>query len=210
MYRQFKQQSAFTLIEVIIASMVLVIFFIGIYSIYSGVTKSVRRAQWSLSAQQMARTGLGFLREEMQRASDRVDISGMGKVIYTPKPMTLTVGDPVPDGTVAQWAICVPFTNGTSPRPGAEITCQVQLQGRKLVYTRTGGLTDDPDINGKVLVENVEAMTTSKVALDTTGSLIATGSLVTMKIKLQHPIRPEFQDTRVIEETAAKVEVQVN
>ncbi|HNV71496.1 MAG TPA: prepilin-type N-terminal cleavage/methylation domain-containing protein [Candidatus Ozemobacteraceae bacterium] len=200
----------FTLMEIIIASIVMVGFFVGVYKVYSAVMKSAKKTNWSLSAQQWARNGLTLIREEMQRASDKIEFDGIGKSTITPMPFKINATSPVPDGgKIAEWYICIPFKNVEGTEPGAVLKSTLTLQGGKVTYERkkeSGDNSHDPDIT-RVIMENVGSFSIDIEPLDVDFS--EKGKLVKLGVELKHPSTTEFPDTRVIEETAAKVEVEV-
>ncbi len=197
-----------TLVEVLIAAGVLVLFTTGVFMIYRGVTSSVRQTSWGLSAQQAARSGLAFLREEMQRASyrsectvNRVKTDENGYFFHI---ASGSVSAGPGTSALGRWAICAPFTaNGA----GFVFRSRLTLESGTVVYSRIreepaslppGGETSIPE---KVLFRDVVSMWFS-----TSASGVASGSLVQIQLELADPKNPS---SRIIEKTAANVDVGV-
>ncbi|HEY9070082.1 MAG TPA: prepilin-type N-terminal cleavage/methylation domain-containing protein [Candidatus Ozemobacteraceae bacterium] len=199
----------FTLLEILIAASVLTIFLTGVYRVYRGVARSFQQTSWSLAMQTEARNGLTFLREEMQRASYKTTISIASVVIEDSKMMKIRSGTTQSDAVLAEWYIGIPFRTDT-PSTGACFKSSVAFSGGKLVYTKTldsGTNTGEPLFNGKVLMQNLASVT---LALEPFDIDDASGTkLVNIIVELRHPMREQYPNTKVIERTAAKVDVKV-
>lgn len=202
----------FTLLEVLIAASVLSVFLTGVYYVYKGVTRSFRQTNWSLAMQTHARNGLTFLREEMQRASYKTTINIGSVIVQETKNMKIRAGTTDSDGVIAEWYIGIPFRTDV-PSSGACFKSSVEFSGGKLIYKKSLD-PDSPPNNpgetlfaGKVLMENLHSVFLDASAFDVDS---ATGSqLISISVELRHPETTQFPNTKVIEQTAAKVDVKV-
>jgi prepilin-type N-terminal cleavage/methylation domain-containing protein len=204
----------FTLIEVLIAAAVLTIFFSALYQIFRGISNSFKRSNWSMTAQNYARNGLNFIREEMQRASYRTVVS-MNNVDITEANHTFKLASGFPrttDGVLAQWRIGIPFeSSGGATTAGAVMESQLRLQGGRLIYNRTrieGTLPpNDVEFSNKVVMENVSSVNISFENFDPDSNI--PGKYILIEVELRHPDQTSFANTKVQSRTAAKVEVTV-
>jgi len=197
------------MLEILIGASVLAIFLTGVYQVYRGVTRSFRQTNWSLTMQTHARNGLTFLREEMQRASYKTTINIGSVVVEDDKTMKVREGQTTTDQVLAEWYIGIPFRTDIS-NSGACFKSSVAFSGGKLVYTKTldsGTNPGETEFSGRVLMENLHSVDISVSAFDVDS---ATGSqLVTIAVELRHPEKTQFPNTKVVESTAAKVDVKV-
>ncbi len=198
-----------TLVEILIAAMVISMTFSAVYFVYRGVTKSFTATNWSLTMQTHARNGLTFLREEMQRASYKTTIKISEVQVEEDKQMKVKEGTTQGDAVLAEWFIGIPFRTDV-PSSGACFKSSVELSGGKLLYKKvleSGTNPGEPVFNGRVLMENVSSASIAVSAFDVDA---ATGSqLVTVAVELHHPDKDHFPNTKVIEQTGAKVDVKV-
>ncbi|RCK81432.1 MAG: hypothetical protein OZSIB_2301 [Candidatus Ozemobacter sibiricus] len=197
----------FTVVEVVVAAIVLVVFAGGAWLIYRGVAGAVRQSSWSMTAQQTARQGLAFLREEMARATYRSEVTvNSVETQENDYQMELVRGRTTagPGVTVlARWAICAPFTD----KGGYVFRSSLVLNGSRLLYSRTqveprtGSVPNEPAIADKLLMEDVAAITLTP----STTPGVASATLLQIEVELADPRHPAV---RVTERTAANVEVR--
>ncbi len=203
-----RPRAGFTTVEVVVAAIVLVVFSGGAWLIYRGVAGAVRQSSWSMTAQQTARQGLTFLREEMARATYRSEVTvNSVETQEDAYQMEVARGETKagPGTTVlARWAICAPFTD----KMGYVFRSSLTLSGTRLIYDRaqaeptTGTVPNEPPIVDKVLMEDVAAVTLTPSV--TPG--VASATLLQIVVELADPRNPA---ARVTERTAANVEVRL-
>ncbi len=205
-------KNGFTVLEILIGATVLAIFLGSVYQVYRGVTRSFRQSNWSLTMQTHARNGLTFLREEMQRASYKTIIKIGSVDVKDDMTMKVQEGQTTSDQVLAEWYIGIPFQDAI-PNSGACFKSSVELSGGKLIYKKAldpdspPNTLGEPLYTGRVLMENVHSIDLSVSAFNVDS---ATGSqLITIAVELRHPETAQFPNTKVIESTAAKVDVKV-
>ncbi len=205
-------KSGFTVLEILIGATVLAIFLGGVYQVYRGVTRSFRQSNWSLTMQTHARNGLTFLREEMQRASYKTTINIGSVIVEDDKTMKVREGQTTSDKVLAEWYIGIPIRTDI-PNSGACFKSSVEFSGGKLIYKKAldpgspPNTLGEPLYTGKVLMENVHSIDLSVSAFDVDAATAS--QLVTIAVELRHPEKTQFPNTKVIESTAAKVDVKV-
>lgn len=208
-----KSRPGFTLVEILVAAFVLSIFMTAVYKVYRGVTTSFQQASWAMSAQIEARNGLNFLREELQRASPETTI-GIGSVVITAgtDQMTVNRGTYTTNGELAKWFIGIPSKNaGGVNEPGCLFESTIKFQGGKVFYKKAvaGGTKPAGEAvwNDKVIMSNVASISISTTEFEPGQPTL--GTLVGLAVEMRHPDAVRFPHTKIIEHTAAKVEVEV-
>lgn len=208
------KKKGFTLIEILIASAVLSIFTFTGYKVFIAMSRSFRKGSWSLATQNKLRNGLNLLREEMQKATCRTDVSIDGTALTELGfEFHLTASDEITnDASIATWFICMPFVSGDADSPGAIIQCELKLAGKELLYSKALIEGSDPLNNERTLlnypiVKNVAKITVS--ADDFDPDAVATGSLVAFEITVEHPDRVNQAEAHVVDRTGAKVNLEV-
>ena len=214
----FRRKNAFTLIEILVASVVLATFMTVSYKLYSGVSLSFQKGSWSLNAQNKLRNALTFIREEMQKASFPTKIT-MSGVLGTDAGFELKYKDGTTKPTatavtLATWHICLPVVTYDKTSDGADYQCELKLKGGNLVYSKKltpGGGTDSKHIehgySNYVFLRNVSKVEMSSKPFDI--DKISPGKVVVIKITVRHPDHINFPYTHVVSETGAKVELTV-
>lgn len=207
-----KRQKAFTLIEILIASSILSMFMFTSYKLYFGVSKSFQKGSWSLNAQNKVRNALTFIREEMQKASFKTQVTMTGVVgDETANPFELNSASELTSGIIAKWYICIPFVSHDAGS-GAVYQCELKLNGGKLIYSK--GLIEgsDPEshenaVTNKVILKNVSKIKLASEVFDPDKTV--SGNVVEMEIEVRHPDAARFGNTHVVAKTGAKVEMAV-
>ena len=162
MVHKNNKKLGFTVIEVIIASMVLALTMGAAYKIFSSTSMGFQRSTKVLAMQNEMRNGLTFIREEMQRASYRSEIKVNGSEIdedgYEFHLCNETDIDGSTNKILAKWTICKPFKKDNT---GAVYECTLRISDRKILYTKTEKETkgsSDPSetlYNDKVVMTQV-------------------------------------------------------
>ncbi len=161
MVHKSNKKLGFTVIEVIIASMVLALTMGAAYKIFSGTSMGFQRSTKVLAMQNEMRNGLTFIREEMQRASYRSEIKVNGSEIeengYEFHLCNETDIDGSTNKILAKWTICKPFKRDNS---GAVYECTLRISDRKILYTKTeketkGSSEPETLYNDKVVMTQV-------------------------------------------------------
>ncbi|MBF0545086.1 MAG: prepilin-type N-terminal cleavage/methylation domain-containing protein [Candidatus Riflebacteria bacterium] len=199
-----KQNFGFTMVELVVAALVLSVFLTGGYMVYRSVLGTVKQTSWSLSAQQKARNGLDFARREMERASyfSRCTPSSINTIDLNYE-FNLWPGaykNPV-DQMVASWAVCSPLSGGST---GFVMRCGLRYYAGRLMYYKTreqGPDLSENEVSGKILMDNVASLTVSKSQFGT-----GTGSQIIMEVELRDP---EHIETKVHERIGAAIPVKL-
>lgn len=203
---------AFTLVEILIASVVLAMLMTVVYKLYFGVSRSFQKGSWSLNAQNKLRNSLNYVREEMQKASFKT-IVGLNGVVGTDtaNPFKVANGE-ITNGKIATWYICLPFVSYDATSPGAVYQCELKLNGGKLIYTKALIDGSDPKgvehaVNNYVIIRNVSKIEVSTENFDV--DKMSAGKLIVLKAEVRHPDVINFPSTHVVAQTGAKVELTV-
>ena len=217
---RFKRNTGFTILETLVATGILVALFGGVFLLFRGVARTNKQASWSLSAQQDARNGLNFLRDELQRASYKSAVSAQSVVSSTDDPaywlhiVRTDFNRPVhvnADKTVMRWRMAKPNISipGEPPEAGWVTEGELALKDRMLKYTTKAieGAPPDRIFTDRVLVRDIASLTLEVAAFDQQG--VRTGNLIKMWLELRHPEFTQFPNAWVKTETSARVEVQV-
>lgn len=209
MLRRIKHRSGVTIIEVLIGSAILSVFLLFGYRVFFGVSTGFSRGNWALSTQNSLRNALNFVREEMQKASNRTKIS-ISSVEINNRPFQLNEGAFDSNAQLAEWSIGIPFRTTSAADPGAVYQCRLFLENGEIRYTKTlaeGSPGIERLYNNHLVLENVTLAELSAVPFDPDN--IATGSLITVRIEVEHPDTVRFPNLRAEAETGARVEVEV-
>ncbi len=205
----------FTLLEIMIASMVLAIFTLVGYRVFIAMSRSFQKGSWALATQNKLRNGLHFIREEMQKATYRTDVKVDGTVI-TPDDfeLSLTSATEVTSGKIARWYICLPFVTDDADSPGAVFECELKLENGKLLYSKaciegSDPLNKEKPLSNYKVVEDVSKIEIEKKEYEEFDEKTNLGSLITMIVTIKHYDEKSFPDAYVSDRTAAKVEVKV-
>jgi prepilin-type N-terminal cleavage/methylation domain-containing protein len=213
MYTHKKRTVGFTLVEILIASAVLSIFTFFGYKVFIAMSRSFQKGSWALATQNKLRNGLHFVREEMQKATYRTDVTLGGTVISDVGfQLKLASADTVTSGDIAQWYICLPFVSGDADSPGAIFKCELKLENGVLLLSKGKEQGDDPLnkerlLNNYKVIDNVEEVRITEEPFDPDNERM--GSMITLEILVRHHDRDHFPEAQVIDRTGAKVEVEV-
>lgn len=158
-----KKKHAFTVTEMSIAAILLVLVCGASYKIFFGVSRSFQRSTKSLAMQNEMRNGLNFIREEMQRASYRSEIRINGTGIKEDgyefrisKESDINTSDSG-EKKIANWFICKPFNKST--KTGYVFEATLSSKSGNIVYNRIykekgSSETEEPIVN-KVLMKGI-------------------------------------------------------
>ena len=205
--------SGITLVEILIASAVLSLLTLFGYKIFIAMSLSFQKGSWALATQNKLRNGLHLIREEMQKATYRTDVTINGTTISDAGfEFSLASADEITNGNIAQWYICLPFVDGDADSPGAIFKCELKLSDGTILLSK--GLEEGSDPLGKEktysnhkIVENVEKIDLEVEDFDPDNKQM--GSLISLIVKVVHSDTRHFPDAHVIDRTGAKVETEV-
>ena len=208
------KKTGFTLVEILISSAVLAILtFVG-YKIFIAMSYSFKKGSWSLSAQNKLRNGLGFIREEMQKATYRTNVGpGGSEIIDAGHKMHLNSNEEITAAaTLAKWHICIPFISGDPDSPGAIYECELNYTDGDIVFKKSLITGSDPANKERALSNFTVIRDVSKIEItdkefDPDNEQL--GSLITFNVTVSHPDEKNFKNTKVHGQTGAKVEVEV-
>ncbi len=202
------RKTGFTIVEISIASAVLVMVLVAAYSVFSGASTSFTRSTKSLSIQNELRNALNFIREEMQRASYHSKIKVNGNTIdrgeffqlfYCPNE---TKGNANKD--IMAWTICKPKSDGESdPYP-----CRLSLHNGELRYLKPSANTDEISYDNKVILRNVDKIKITKEDKDPSNPII--GALINIEVWVTDTSDSSKEKLTVSAQTGARVDVKAN
>jgi len=209
LFNRSRKSSGVTITEVLIGSAILSLFLLFGYRVFFGVSAGFSRGNWALSTQNSLRNALNFVREEMQKASHRTEIT-VSTVDVTNRPFQLNEGTFDSNTQLAEWSIGIPFRTTAAVDPGAVYQCRLFLENGAIRYTKTlaeGSPGVERLYNNHLVLDNVALIELEAVPFDPDN--IATGSLIIMRIEVEHPDRVRYPGLRAEAETGARVEVEV-
>ncbi len=206
-----RDRSGTTLVEILIASIVVTVLLMAVFKIYKGGSGLLKAGMWASKAQSECRNALTMIRDEMAKATVFTTISETGPQPSTDAKYQVKIKTPKADkdynGPIIRFyhcrtAIKIPGTNDD----GGKVVCEVVKQGRKLIYSKVveDGTTEDQTFSGRVLVDDVVEVAMSTTDAATTDQLVK--KMVTILITLEDPAQ---EGRRVVEETKAQVETEV-
>jgi len=213
---RLSKRAAFTLVEILIAAVVLSLLLIIGYRIFFGFSKSFNKGSWSLSTQNKLRNALTFIREEMQKATPltTVQLSGT-EITEAGYEFNLTSADELTgSGQIADWHICLPYISDPAANsPGAVFKCNLKLDNGRIIYDKTLEDGSDPQnkeqtYNNRLIIEDVANIKVRVESFDPDN--ISAGSLITLEVRIEHPDKDNYEFAHVIAETGAKIEVKLN
>lgn len=213
MRKKRRNRAAFTLVEILIASAVLSVFTFFGYKVFIAMSRSFQKGSWSLATQNKLRTGLHFVREEMQKATYRTDVTVDGTTITEVGfQLRLNANDTMTSGDIAHWYICLPYVTGDADSPGAIFKCELKLSDGAILFSK--GLEEGSDPLNKErlfsnykVIDNVSEVNITLEAFDPDNATL--GSMITLEVKSEHHDKVNFPEAHVIDRTGAKVEVEV-
>lgn len=192
----------------------------GVFLLFRSVHRTNKQATWSLSAQQDARNGLNFLRDELQRASYKSGVSAKAVTSSSADPqywlhtVFTDFNRPVhinADKVVLKWRMTKPTMAlpGEPEEPGWVIEAELRLRNGTLLYStrKIEGAPIDPMLSERALVRDIASMTLEVSPFDNQG--VRSGNLIKLWFELRHPDFAHFPNAWVKTETSARVEVQV-
>jgi len=216
-----RRRSGFTLVEVLVASCVMVVLFAGSWQLFRTLRKMNDISTWQSARQVELRTGLQRLREDLMQAcypsvitrttSYRVDEATHQLTYRDGGPFDLT--DTSSDEFL-RFYVCKPCrkTGLSGDSDGYVAECVLKAEGKALRYTRTHGQVPDaaaagmdsshpPDFD-KVIIHDVGQFDVKCVSA---ASAEYAMQFCTITVTCIHP-KPDLK-TKVTEHTGAKVEV---
>ncbi|MGM0600565.1 MAG: PilW family protein [Candidatus Rifleibacteriota bacterium] len=208
------KKTGFTLVEILIASAILsILTFIG-YKIFIAMSYSFKKGSWSLTAQNKLRNGLGFIREEMQKATYRTKVGpGGSEITEAGHKMRLNSNEEITaDADLAKWHICIPFISNDSDSPGAIYECELKYTDGDIVYKKILDEGSDPANKERPLANFTVIRDVSNIKItvqDFDPDNEQSGSLISFNVTVSHPDEKNFKHTKVHNQTGAKVEVDV-
>lgn len=212
MGKKAHSKKGFTLIEILIASAVLSLLLMVGYKIFFGMSRSFEKGSWALTTQNKLRNGLGFIREEMQKASYLTTVKISTTIVDVSKKFSLTSLDEIAAGTaanIAEWSICSPYIDGTTE--GSEYFCQLHFDGNTLLYNKTRindpGDPDEKEYTNYPVITNIASISIGVEEFDP--GRIVSGTLVLLNVTVEHEDKNRFPNANVSAQTGAKVEVEV-
>lgn len=213
MVHKNNKKLGFTVIEVIIASMVLALTMGAAYKIFSSTSMGFQRSTKVLAMQNEMRNGLTFIREEMQRASYRSEIKINGSEIkedgYEFHLCNETDIDGSTNKILAKWTICKPFKKDNT---GAVYECTLRISDRKILYTKTEKETKGSSDPSETLYKDKVVMTqVGKIKFSTEEFTTGTsnkGVQVNIETFAYNSTKGQ-PDLNVYAQTGAKIEVKL-
>ncbi|MBF0548227.1 MAG: prepilin-type N-terminal cleavage/methylation domain-containing protein [Candidatus Riflebacteria bacterium] len=213
-----KTKKAFTLIEVMIASVILVGFLYGVYELFMSFRRVNDRGMWVSKTTNEVRNGLNLLRQEISKATVPTTITQTGgdsslytsdsKLFFSGSPVTIT--DFSADAHLLKFFMGVPGRQGIVGEPDIPTTIMqglLEIQGGQVIYTRSfvsGDSTKIPEIS-QIIARNPGKIDLEIVQI-TDQNLLAVNLRNFVKLTIES-VAPKFPETKVTESIEAPFEV---
>ncbi|MBU1109065.1 MAG: prepilin-type N-terminal cleavage/methylation domain-containing protein [Candidatus Riflebacteria bacterium] len=220
------KKRGFTLVEILIAATILSLILVISYKVFVSFSRSFQQGSWSLNTQNKLRNALSLIREEMQKATPLTVVSMSGTAIteasyelnltYSAIGLDADGWCKLPGNSdIASWYICLPYVTGDADSPGARFKCELKLENGQIIYTKTLEDGSDPKnkeriFNNHRIIEDVASVLVKLDAFDPDDKTAMVASLVSLKVRVDHPDKNAYEFAHVIAETGAKIEVPVN
>jgi len=156
------QKRGFTLVEIIVAAMVMVILFGGVFKLFRSGTSILKGGMWVNKAQNQVRNTLTLLRDEIGKASELSQVTYSGVSLDTSidckfkfKPGTT---DKNFSGTIFKFYQCQTAVNLPGQTfGGSAVLCEVSKRGSQLVMTKKceRGNPDQQMFANRVLLDDL-------------------------------------------------------
>lgn len=159
MMKSERRARGFTMAEIMIATGILSLLFVGVFSLYRSTAESFSGGEWRISAQKSAQLMLNMLREDIEKANSPFRVLADGTIsavtnipIYISNSAlnnsladtNLVSSNPNPavSSALAFFSISMPYVDASPfvpvASPGQWLGCSLGMVGRSLVYRRTG------------------------------------------------------------------------
>ncbi len=219
----------FTLLEILIASSILVLMMTAAYNIYRSVARTQDVGHWSSTAANQLRNGLGLLRTEITRSTPPTEITQKGttligdakyQILYGPPSNPYTNDFSSGDTKLIEFFMCQPGKLGKLDAPGDSFALPgvksegtevmqglLEIVGKKLVYRRT--IISQPSTVAKKTPEYFQEICANPKSIEiqiieTPDLSVKARNIIRVTVVAQHPRYPE---TRVTETMEAAFEV---
>ncbi len=198
---------AFTLVEVLISSMILVTLFTAVFKIFRSSTYMMKAGMWTTKAQNSMRNTLTLLRDEIAKSTwfttvtenGIIEKSGDYYFYYKKGELSTTFNGPIFKFYQCRTAIDLPGQTS----PGSAVYCEVVKTGSKLFFTKTQkeGTSDETTFTQKLLLEDISKIKIDDIAAASTEQMAQ--KMISIVFSAADPEKP---DRLVTEETKAKVD----
>jgi len=201
-----------TFIEIVVAGVVLVVLFGGIYKLFQSGSSVMRAGFWVNKAQNQVRNTLTLIRDEINHSNRFLKVTengpdemDAGKYVFKFKKGII---DSSFDGPIFQFYQCqtrVEF-GGKVEKEGSAVFCEISKKGSNLVMKKVvdTGTPIERLFPERVLLENVTQIKTGSVDGAKQEQMVET--MISFLITVTDPLQP---DRSVTEETKAKVDAKV-
>jgi hypothetical protein len=217
------RRHAFTLVEVLIAGLLMTVIFIGLWNLFTGGSKMMDYGTWYSATTSEVKVGLRKLREDIGKANYPTVISptgiddngGVTKPGYEVefKPLTNLAGAaPGAKVKILHFFLCRPekkdFTPSSENQTPEEIECFLESEGRTLRYRKVAkvGSPGAEELYNKVFMRDVDEVKIDRRDLKAAGK---TGAdlvgMVDITITCAHQVYKDKM--KVKETTTARVAV---
>lgn len=219
----------FTLLEILIASSILVMAMTAAYSIYRSVARTQEVGHWTSMTANQLRNGLTLLRNEITRATPPTQITQQGTTPFGDPAQGFLYGPPTNpytndfssgDTKLIEFFMCQPGKRGKLDAPGEPFAIPgvksedpeimqglLEIVGRKLVYRRTiisqpGTVVQKTPTYFQEICANPKSI---EIKITQTPDLsVKARNIIHVTVVAQHPRYPE---TKVTESMEAAFEV---
>lgn len=214
-------KQGFTLLEILIASSILVAMMTAAYNIYRVVAKTQAMGHWSTMAATQLRNGLILIRNEITRATEPTNVTQKGtipvgdakyRILYGPPTNPFSDDFKSGDKKLVEFFMSQPGKAGVPgvTDEGYEIMQGLlEISGGRLVYSRT--MISQQNVV-KPTQELTQVICENPVKIDisfrqVTGQLsVKDRNFINIAVVAQHP---NFQETKVTESGEAAFEVDL-
>jgi len=207
--------NGFTLVEVLIGAMVLVMLFTGIMRIFRSSTGMMKAGLWVNKAQVEVRNTLTYLRDEIAKASPFSKVTSDGVVDdpdekYKFKFKEGTISKAF-SGPILKFYQCKPRIEiSNPPKEGTAVYVEVFKSGSKLLMKKVCeiGTPEETMFDNHVLLDDIYEIKISKVPAAANEQMAK--AMLQIVITVEDPLwKPPGAPRRVTEESKAKIDALV-
>lgn len=207
---------AFTLVEILIGSAILVGLLIGLFQIFGATNKASVQSLWYSQRQNGARNLLNVLQSDLSRASgpSTVTDSSVQKDAWDSPENHLQYKDGVtaltPGGAeveLLRFKICQPtLSTSMESSPGSETICVLRAFGTTLNYYKEGSESMNKDFLKDAA--EIDLSVTENASTQATEGFHIGGVIVNLGLKVQHDNPDLYPNAKFEEKVTARAPVQ--